>query len=637
MESLKNLSIQNKMKYLVFFIAFAIFFGASFVFIVLNGLDSQFNSLKTKDVAGEVATLTIEANMNFVSRLDRDIMLGGDYKSDIHKIAHNIENISENFKKLKETAADEQELKLIEDAQSSTMFFLNNAFTLMKSLTPEQIATNKEGLYKKYKETLTPPAEEAREKFKKVVEAKKAKFESSTNKMSEDTKVYKYLAVISGFAIGIFILIIAKMIVDSIVKVIKDFTEIMKHSAEGNLKHSGIEKNESTEFGIMGIALTSLLDQIESFVHQIDQSISKASKGDFSHEIQTDEAKGEFVTALMLLKGSIETMKEQEARKQQDSFNAQISQLSIGVTESMTLIQTDLANNILALKNVTNTTKEAEAQATDSKQSIDVIVKELESLKEQVSVNNNAIDELASQADNITSVIELITDIADQTNLLALNAAIEAARAGEHGRGFAVVADEVRKLAERTHKATGEISISIKSLQQGMSEIQTSSDVMNEVVEHSTNKIYSFEDTLTQLSVNSSNIVQASYGMENSIFVVLAKMDHILYKSRAYNSIMTTKPALSVVDHHGCRLGKWYDGEGKERFGATTAYNKFAPYHATVHKNANSNMKFLEANDPTANILMHRSEIFDNFQEMEKASTELFTLLDNMLRETTKG
>ena len=636
MDFFNNISIHKKMTYLLIFVSFSIFSGAIFVFFVLSGINTKFTALKEKYVAGEVYTLSIEADMNYVSRTDRDIMLGGDYAKDIEKIAKRIENVSSNFKKLKETAVDADERKLIEDAETSTMFFLKNASSLMKSLTPEQIKNDKDGIYKKYKDTLTPSADASRESFAKVVSLKQKSLDSAVDTMSKETAIYKYLALISGVGIGIAVLIVFQILARTIISEIRTFTEIMQHTAEGNFQHEQITKNEHTEFGVMGIALTSLLDQIADFVHQISTSISKASQGDFSFKIHANAMKGEFVTAISLVKGNIDSMEDQEKKKQQDSFNAQVSQLSIRVTESMTLIQDDLTKNIQALKGVTNATRSAAAQANDSKQNIDVIVNELESLKEQVGVNNNAIDELASQAENITSVIELITDIADQTNLLALNAAIEAARAGEHGRGFAVVADEVRKLAERTHKATGEISVSIKTLQQGMNDIQTSSDVMRDVVEESTQRIYKFEEILTDLSENSSNIVRSSYGMENSIFIVLAKMDHILYKARAYNSVVTAKQVLAVVDHHGCRLGKWYDGEGKERFGSTSTYAQFSPPHAIVHKNANANMKFLDATDPTASILAHKTEIFDNFQEMEHASEQLFTMMDEMLRESTK-
>ena len=635
MDFFKNKSIYAKMNFLLFFVTGSIFAGSVFVFLALGQLEAQFSDLKAKYVAGEIYTLSIEADMNYVSRLDRDIMLGGDYTKDIEKISQKVDKVSENFVKLKETAVNDDERKLIEDSHTSAMFFLNNAFTLMKSLTPKQINEDKEGLYKNYKATLTPPAEASRAKFKKVVDLKHKALEKAVNEMSHRTMIYKYAGLTIGFLIGLVVLIFSQLLVRSIVTAIKNFTNIMKHAAEGNFAHEGIEKNEHTEFGVMGIALSSLLDQVEDFVRQINDSVSKASKGDFSVKIHSNGMKGEFVHAITFVKESIDSMKAQEGKKQQDSFNSEISQFSMRVTESMTLIQDDLANNIEALKNVTSATRSAESQATDSKKSIDIIVDELESLKNQVGVNTQAIDELASQADNITSVIELITDIADQTNLLALNAAIEAARAGEHGRGFAVVADEVRKLAERTHKATGEISISIKTLQQGMSDIQMSSDAMNSVVEQSTERIYKFEEILTQLSSNSSNIVKSSYGMENSIFIVLAKMDHILYKARAYNSIVTAKQILSVVDHHGCRLGKWYDGEGKERFGTTTTYPKFSAPHAVVHKNANTNIKFLDSAEPMANILAHRTEIIGNFKEMEQASTELFALMDNMLRESS--
>ena len=89
----------------------------------------------------------------------------------------------------------------------------------------------------------------------------------------------------------------------------------------------------------------------------------------------------------------------------------------------------------------------------------------MNAISEAVSASADSVRELGARGEQIGQVIEVINDIADQTNLLALNAAIEAARAGEHGKGFAVVADEVRKLADRTTKATDEVAQSITAIQ----------------------------------------------------------------------------------------------------------------------------------------------------------------------------
>ena len=91
----------------------------------------------------------------------------------------------------------------------------------------------------------------------------------------------------------------------------------------------------------------------------------------------------------------------------------------------------------------------------------------IEAVHKQFTTIKNDIDQLGQQAQSIGQIMDVISDIADQTNLLALNAAIEAARAGEAGRGFAVVADEVRKLAEKTMSATKEVGQAISDIQEG--------------------------------------------------------------------------------------------------------------------------------------------------------------------------
>ncbi len=631
-QTLQRISIKKRMNYLVASATLSVIGAAIFVFFALSSLENQYSVLQEKTITGATDALEIEKDLNYISRCSRDIMLGGDYHKNIDKLEKNIDKIHTLFSELDKTAVNQDETKLINDAKDSTSIFLDNTLKMMKSLDAASISTNSSSIYEGYKKELTPYAEASREKFEKVVEIKRNNLKVASERFNSQISFYKFFVLMTGFALAIVIFIFASMISSSITLAIEKFTCLITNISEGNFTQTSVKATPGTEMGIMGNALEKLIEQIQNLIHQINASISGATKGDFSHTLSAAGMHGEFVDAIENISTSIIVMKQQDQKKRRDSLNSELSQLSVKVTESLTVIQDNLHDNIQNLKEVTSATTSAAQLSSDSRNTITIIIDELNMLNEKVSNNNDAIGHIASRANEINSVIQLITDIADQTNLLALNAAIEAARAGEHGRGFAVVADEVRKLAERTHKATGEISVSINSLQQNMSEIQTSAEEMNEVVERSSSSIISFEDTLVQLNEGSSHIVSSSHKMENSSFIILAKIDHILYKARAYNSIMINQNKLTVMDSHECRLGKWYDGEGKERFGQTNSYAHIKEPHSTVHQNANKNLTYVEKGEES--MLSNSTEIISNFKEMESASEKLFVLMDNMLLES---
>lgn len=628
----KNLSIQKKMNYFIAMVTTSVFAAAISIFLAMSNINADYDHLHLNSMKSGFSTLDIEKNLNFVSRLSRDIMLGGNYEKNMHKFDETVKKIENDFKILAELTTDAEATKVLNDAQTSTMLFINNTFTMMKSLNKDDIKNNKEKLYEKYSHDLTPFADVSRESFKKLADLKTKELDNDSAGLGKKINFFKFLALIAGIIVGMVVLIFATMIRKSITSGINEFTLLISYVAKGDFSHKSNTLQSDTELGIMGIELTNLIKNTENLINEINITITDAAKGIFTHQISSSGMSGEFVKAIDSVNTSIEFMKSQNNMAQRDTFNSKISVKSANVSESLSLITSDLSTNIDYLKTITSSNKEASELATNSRNDISGIVKELNALSEQVNINNSSIAEITNQANEITSVIELITDIADQTNLLALNAAIEAARAGEHGRGFAVVADEVRKLAERTHKATGEISVSIKSLQQDMNEIQTSSDIMKTTVEGSTQKINEFEETLTTLSEISTKIVDSSYSIENSVFVVLAKLYHILYKARAYNSILSLKKVLPETTHRECELGMWYENEGKGRFYGTPSYAKLDVPHAILHNEANKNVDYLD-NNPEVSTLMHADEIIKSFDKMEVASNEMFSLLDSMLKE----
>jgi len=238
---------------------------------------------------------------------------------------------------------------------------------------------------------------------------------------------------------------------------------------------------------------------------------------------------------------------------------------------------------------------------------------------------STSVDNLKSATAGINDFVNIIKGISDQTNLLALNAAIEAARAGEQGRGFAVVADEVRTLAQRSAEASNEISNLIEQVNQQMEQVIAG-------IAHVGEKSSDISDSTATIENTANDIVSVSKKMYSVIshstadaFLQTVKMDHVVWKMDVYQVMlgMSDKNIDDFADHTMCRLGQWYSqGEGAEKYSACNAFKRLDTPHAQVHTYGIKALKAMKNNN--------MAQAVKDLSVMESASVEVVNLLTTL-------
>ncbi|MCV3448479.1 methyl-accepting chemotaxis protein, partial [Campylobacter lari] len=367
----------------------------------------------------------------------------------------------------------------------------------------------------------------------------------SANSLKDYDDVFDKLLVtqiIFGVIFVIVIIAILGGMIDHFLKKIiiiqntlKSFFDSLNYKKKMDLMEISLKGND--EFSVIAREISQSIVNTQNNLHKDQEAVAESvqkvkeiERGNLSARIDKNPINPQLVELKNILNDMLDVLEEKigsninELDRVLDSYKALDFSTHVQNAKGNVEVTTNVLGEEIKKMLVSSSTfaKELTLQSVKLEESMQKLVDGTHSQSQSLEKSIHAVDqinismqnvgdktkEVATQADNIKEIVNVIKDIADQTNLLALNAAIEAARAGEHGRGFAVVADEVRHLAEKTEKSLGEIEANVNILVQSVNDVSSS-------MQEQTQSITQINDAIVNLeSVTKENVEIANFTNE---------------------------------------------------------------------------------------------------------------------------
>jgi len=470
---------------------------------------------------------------------------------------------------------------------------------------------------------------------------------------AEFDKVLRYLAIFLLIALlmGATVFTLVSRVITT---PLADMQKLMGRIASDNDLTLRMDIKRQDEVGDTSQAINDMLDRFRMLIRQVLGS-----------------------SARLLIEVDQMNIASVEAKNSMDVQSSETDMVAASMNEMSTTVKV-VAENASA---AATSAGQAQGEAKQGKEVVELTINSIDSLAKEVGRAADVIHRLESDSESIGMVVDVIRDIAEQTNLLALNAAIEAARAGEQGRGFAVVADEVRTLASRTQASTQEIQQIIERLQQAAGEavgvMEDGKREADKVVGHAARAGESLESIMTSVStiVDMNTLIASSATQQNitademnrnlahisemasntsigalqtvdacektvrqveglrlitaqfkagesSLDLSSYKAGHFAWKPRL-TAFLQGKYDIeegSLTDHTQCELGKWYYSEGKQNHTSFSKLDELERVHADMHEHIHHVVELQHAGNGEAAEAA--------FEQMSRDTEQLGALID---------